>query len=235
MKKLSILFLCMAVTLSVSAQRTKTIVAEGQIVTQERTATNFNGIDASSAINVYLTQGNDFSISVEAQENLHEYIRTEVQDNVLKVYTKVNIKKHKPMNVYVTMKEVKVLKCSSAGDIIGKDVIKANEIDLETSSAGDIDIEVTAKKIMVDCSSAGDIHLVGKADYLRASVSSAGDLKAIDLVVNEADVSASSAGSIYVNVTDRLNATSSSTGDIRYTGNPEVQKRTSSLGSVKKK
>ncbi len=235
MKKLVVIMLCLVVSLSVSAQKTKTVTAEGPIVKKERQIENFTGINTSTGIDVYLTQGNGPKLSVEAEENLHEYILTEVKDDVLHVFTKVNIKGSKSKKVYVTMDEVKSLTASSAGDIFGETPLKAGEIELHASSAGAIKLELMAKTILVDCSSAGDITLSGQADYLKASTSSAGDLIAKDLKVKEAKVSASSSGDITVNVSDKLYARASSSGDVHYVGDPEVDAKSSSAGSVKKK
>ena len=49
--------------------------------------------------------------------------------------------------VYVTMKEIRSLKTTSAGDVIGETPVKTDEIELSASSAGDINLEVYAKEI----------------------------------------------------------------------------------------
>jgi len=235
MKKLVIILLCTVATLSVSAQKKKTVKAEGPVVKKEVKIGNFEGVHTSCAIDVYLVQGNSNSLSIETEKNLHDYIKAEVKDNVLHLYTKANIKGTKGMKAYVSMSEIVSLKASSAGDIHGESAIKADEIKLSASSAGDIKLKLKADKVYVNCSSAGDIKLVGNAKYLKASASSSGDLYAADFEVKEAKVSASSSGDVVVNVQDNLYARASSTGDVRYIGDPEVDAKTSSLGSIKKK
>jgi hypothetical protein len=104
---------------------------------------------------------------------------------------------------------------------------------LSASSAGDIKIEVNAKKIDVDISSSGDITVTGETGMLRADLSSAGDLKAYDLKTREADISVSSAGDADVNVSERLTARASSAGDINYKGDPKyIDAHSSSAGGV---
>jgi len=235
MKKLVIILLCTAVTISVSAQKRKTVKADGPVRTKEIKVGDFTGVSTSCGIDVYLTQGNGPKVALETEENLHEYIKIEVKDDVLRIYSKVNIKNSKTHKVHVTMDDVRLLKASSAGDIFGETPVKTDELKLSASSAGDIKLEVMAKEVYADCSSSGDIHLSGRADYLKSSTSSAGDLEAFDLKVKEAKVSASSSGDAFVNVSDKLYARASSTGDVRYLGDPEVDAKTSSAGSVKKK
>ncbi len=235
MKKLVIIILCTAVTMTVSAQKWKTVKAEGPIVKKERSIGEFSGIDVSTGINVYLTQGQSSKLTVEAEENLHDYIQTEVKGDVLHVFTKVNIKGSKSKKVYVSMDVINSLTTSSAGDIIGESAMEVDDIELIASSAGDISLELNAKSVNADCSSAGDINLEGKAGYLKATASSAGDLNAGDLKVKEAKVSASSSGSIMVNVSDKLYARASSSGDVRYTGDAEVDAKASSVGRVSRR
>lgn len=236
MKKTIIILLCAAITMSFTQdKKKKTVKAEGPVVKKELSVDGFNGVSTSCAIDVYLTQGNGFSLTIEAEENLHEHIKAEVKDNVLKLYTKANIKNSKGMKAYVSMEDITSLKASSAGDIHSESAIKADEIKLSASSAGDIKLKLNANKVYAQSSSAGDIKLSGRADYLKASASSSGDLMAADFEVKEAKVSASSSGDVVVNVTDKLYASASSTGDVKYLGDPDVEKKTSSAGSVKKK
>ena len=226
----------MSISACTQGQFRKTVYGNNKVVTKERNAENFTGVRVSTGIDVYLKQGNNETISVEADENLHEYILTEVRDGVLHVYTEVNIRKAERKRVYVTMKEVNSVRTSSAGDVIGETPIKCDKLELSASSAGNIKLDVNAKEIEVDISSSGDITLTGEADMLEADLSSAGDLNAYDLKVREADISASSAGNAEINVSEKITARASSAGDINYQGNPKyVDAHSSSAGGVHKR
>lgn len=239
MKSLRILTIA-TVILAISActhgQIRKTVSGNGDVVTKERNTSSFTGVRVSTGIDVYLKQGNNESISVEADENLHEYIITEVKAGVLHVYSDANIRKAERKRVYVTMKEVNSVRTSSAGDVIGETPVRTDRLQLSASSAGNIKLEVYAKDIEADISSSGDITLSGEAETLDASLSSAGDLNAYNLQVKEADVSASSAGDADVNVTEKITARASSAGDINYMGNPKyVDVHSSSAGGIRKR
>ncbi|HPA86193.1 MAG TPA: head GIN domain-containing protein [Bacteroidales bacterium] len=230
------LFLVFGITLCAEGQIRRTVTGNGKVVRHDREAGNFTGLRVSSGIDVYLKQGSDETISAEADENLHEYILTEIRDGVLHVYTEVNIRHAEMKRVYVTMKDIRSLRTSSAGDIIGETPVKTDELELSATSAGDIKLEVYARFIEADISSSGDVTLTGEADKLDADLSSAGDLNAFGLEVREADVSASSAGDASINVVERLRARASSAGDINYRGNPKyIDAHSSSAGSISRK
>ena len=133
----------------------------------ERNTGSFTGIKVSSGIDVYLKQGDNETVTVEADENLHEYIITEVKGGVLHVYTEVNIRDAERERVYVTMKEINSVETTSAGDVIGETPVKSDEIKLSASSAGDIKLEVYAKEINIDISSSGDMTLTVKRKFWK--------------------------------------------------------------------
>jgi len=239
MKNLKILTIAIAILCIASctnAQMRKSVSGNGNVVTKERKTEQFTGIKVSSGIDVYLKQGDNLSLTVEADENLHEYILTEVRDGVLNVYTDANIREAERTRVNVTIKEINSVKVSSAGDVFGQTPLKTETLDLSVSSAGDIKLEVYAKEIELDISSSGDMTLSGEADMLDADLSSAGDLNAYDLTVREAEISVSSAGNADITVTEKLSARASSAGDINYKGDPKyVDAQSSSAGGIKKR
>lgn len=230
------IILSLGITLCSEGQIRRTVYGNHHVVKKEREAGRFTGLRVSSGIDAYLKQTGSETIEVEADENLHEYILTEIRDGILHVYTDANIREAEMKRVYVSMKEIGSLKTTSAGDIIGETPVKTDKIELSASSAGDIKLEVYTKEIKADISSSGDITLTGESDILDASLSSAGDLNAYGLEVREADVSASSAGDADINVSERLTARASSAGDVNYRGNPKyVDAHSSSAGGVHKR
>lgn len=224
-------------TINLAEAQVKKVEGSGSVKTEKRNLDGFTGVKTSTAVDVYLSQGSSFSVEVEADDNLIEEIITEVKDGVLHVYVdRIRIVKKSKMIVHVTMKDIDYISASSAGDVIGMTPIKAENLKIRTSSAGDVKVDVTAKTLDLSTSSSGDITITGSADFVEASTSSAGDIKAYDLTVKEAELSASSAGDIKITVTEKLTARASSAGDIYYMGNPDfVDAKSSSAGDVVKR
>lgn len=228
-----IVVLCISISACAEAQFRRTVYGNGKVVEKERNAIEATGIKVSSGIDVYLRQGDDYKLSVEADGNLHDYILTEKNGDVLHVYTEANIRRAECKKVYVTLKEINSVSCSSAGDLIGETPVESKKLRFSASSAGDIKLEVYAETIEIRISSSGDITLSGEADSMDADLSSAGNLNAYNLTVKEADVSVSSAGDADIYVTERLIARSSSAGDIYYKGDPKyIDAHSSSAGGV---
>lgn len=236
LRYLTAIILCLGITACADGQFRKTVYGNKEVVKKERSVGSFSGVRVSTGIDVYLKQGDKISVAVEADENLHEYIVTEVTNGVLNVYADANIREAEMKLVYVTMKEITSVSTSSAGDIIGETPVKTDNLKLSASSAGDIKLEVYAKSIDADISSSGNVTLTGEADIIDANLSSAGDLNAYNLKVREADVAASSAGDADIYVTERLRARASSAGDINYKGDPKyIDAHSSSAGGIHRK
>jgi len=228
--------ICLVIMTSMNGQIRRTVYGNNHVIKKEREAGRFTGLKVSSGIDVYLKQTDDESIVVEADENLHEYILTEIKNGILNIYTDANIREAEKKVVYITMKDVNSLSTTSAGDIIGETPVRTQNLEISASSAGNVKLEVYAREIEARISSSGDVTLTGESDILNADLSSAGDLNAYGLEVREADISASSAGDADISVTERLMARASSAGDINYRGTPKyIDVHSSSAGGVQRK
>lgn len=212
-------------------------IGNGNVVTAERSVEGtFNAIEASSGIDLYLTQGNNTSITVEADENLHEIIITEVRDNTLKVYLDENVKRSKAQKVMVIFKDIASIKSTSGSDVYSTNTITAETLTLKSTSGSDMELSVNTETIDCKSTSGSDMKLSGKTNHLTAEATSGSDIKAGDLKAQSSKVRASSGADITVNTSKELIAKASSGGDIKYYGNPDKVEKTDGVsGSVSKR
>ena len=206
----------------------------GEVVEERReVVANFTEVHASEGLDVFVTQGTDFKITVEADENIIDLIGTDIRDGRLKVHAIENIGRA-TKNVYVTLPDISELNSSSGADLIVQNTISVDRIELDASSGSDLEGEVNAEEVIADASSGADIKVSGRTDVLYADASSGSDIKARGLVTKRCTADASSGADISVNVSESLVADASSGADISYTGDASVQKKKSVSGSVHK-
>ncbi len=214
----------------------ESVTGNGDVTEETRNISNFSSLRVSNGFDVFITEGDEIYLRVEADENLMEYIKTEVTGDELKIYSDVNIHMAKSKKIYVGYKKLKDIHISSAGDVKGENTLHTDNLKIRLSSAGDLKITTITDEIDIDISSSGNATLSGQTGYLHAGLSSAGDLNAFDLEAEKAHVSVSSAGDARVYVTREAHFNCSSAGDIVYRGNPEViDSHTSSAGSIKRR
>jgi len=200
-----------------------------------RSVGSFTGVKAAEAIDVYLKKGDKESVKVEATGVDISEVLTEVSGSYLKIHMLKNSYRSVNVKVYVTYVNLSRISASSASNVFSEGVIRSNSLDVSVSSAASVELSMEAGSSMVEASSAAEIVLEGKVGKLEVEASSAGEIDSYELECEEVVASASSAGSIKVNVTKQLDAHASSGGSIRYRGSPaRTNTDSSSGGSVKK-
>ena len=140
-------------------------------------------------------------------------------------------------NINITKSDVGTcsIDAPSAANVEG--AIKADNCVIDMSSASDVNVALLAVKCDVTATSAAPATLSGEAGDIEITVSSAAKVDAMDLNARNADVSASSGGSIKITCMKSIDASASSGGSVKYAAkgdlDPELR-HTSSGGSVKK-
>ncbi|TMM56786.1 DUF2807 domain-containing protein [Maribacter algarum] len=206
----------------------------GVVVTDTRTVSeDFTKVSASEGLMVYVTQANEFSIEVEADENVIDLIETDIRDGKLRIHAEQNIGRA-TKNIYVSLPKVTVLRSSSGAHLTTKNTIKTNELEIDASSGAQLDLDVATNEIDIDASSGANLSVTGTADEAVVDVSSGGNINAKNLETRTCNADASSGGNVKIQVSKSLVADASSGGNISYSGDPNVEKKKSVSGSVHK-
>ena len=205
------------------------------VITQDRTISNdFNSIKVSQGLDLYITQSNDVALSLEADENLHELIVTEVENGVLKIYTTENIRRAASRKINLNVVDLSAIKATSGSDVFSTNTIEVDNLDLHTTSGADIKLDVKTETLNCHSTSGSDIKISGTTILLVAEATSGSDIMASDLKAETSKVKATSGADISVNTSKELTARATSGADVIYSGNPEkVDKSDSSSGSVR--
>lgn len=188
----------------------------GNLRNETRDVSDFKEIKAGGAVNLEVVAQNDFNVSVEADDNLLQYIKTETDGDTLKIYTENNINPKSRINVRISMPEL-------------------NSIDLSGASTANVS-NVSSNSLTLEASGASKIKIDGTAKTLKSEASGASNVDASGLTVEDADVEANGASKTIVSATNDLKADASGASTIYYTGEPRnIEKNSSGASSVKKK
>ena len=239
MKKLAILSVIIPLTClllgSCLFSLNESITGNGNVVTRKRDAQPFEKLEASTNIRISVTFGDSYLVEVEADENLHDAIRTEFSNGRLKIYSRTNIRKASEKTVHVTVPKLKEIDLSAASVMYSRNKLITDDIDVNVSSAAKCELELEAENIEINISSAGQAELKGTAGDIEAHISSSGKLEAFDLEAEDGDIETSSAGKAYVNVQEKLTASASSGSGVYYKGKADVNSETSSGGHIERR
>lgn len=213
------------------------IQGSGNVVTEQRhVSQNFTHVSVSTSLNVVIEQGNNVSVSVEADDNLQEIIKTEVDGNELKVFVDGNMGNATKAEITIQMPKIKGLSCSSSASLETKHTITTDNLSLKVSSSGDMMVSVKARNITCDTGSSGDLAIEGSTNNLTVESSSSSSVNASRLTAQNVVVDASSSSSVTINPIASLNAKASSSADVYYINKPQsIKEDESSSGSISKR
>ncbi len=236
MKKIFAGIFMMAMVSVAAAQ--KTIVNDANAEKRELPA--FSGISVSSAINIYISQGDEDGVAVSASEiKYRDRIKTEVKEGILSIsYNNEGMhwaSGNKKLKAYISFKNINKLTASGACDVFVNGVLKAAKLELRLSGASDMKGAVDIEDLDASISGASDMTISGKVGSLHIDANGASDLKNYDLVVQNCDAEASGASDIRITVEKELNARASGASDIIIRGNGVIKKSSKSGASSIKK
>ena len=183
----------------------------GNTAIEKREVSEFSKLDVSHVFQVEVIAQSEYAIEVEADDNLLQFIKTEVRGDTLHIELDERVKTSNPMRIRISAPDIERIEASGASRVSVSN-LKNSEMAVDTSGASKINVSGETGNVIVDVSGASQIDL--------------GSLAAAT-----ANIDASGASKVNVNVTGELIADASGASRITYAGSPKVQKSTSGASS----
>ena len=189
------------------------IRGSGDLKTEKRDVGNFTRIETSGSFDVDVIVGEEASLTVTFDDNLLEFVLTEVHAGTLYIDTEESFSSRRGCKVEITVPVLEAVESSGSGDISVR--------------------RVKGKEFKYTISGSGDVLLDGTVDQLEISIAGSGDVDARDLRSKEAYVKISGSGDVEVYASEYLDGRIYGSGDISYYGNPEdTNKKVYGSGSI---
>ena len=203
------------------------IKSTGNHIATYRSVANFNCINISDKMDLYLTTGNEFQVRVEAGENLQSLIKTELSGDTLKItnHNRCNWVRgyDEKINVYVTAPYFKYVLNNGLGTIQTTNPITQDLITCRVANSGDIKLELNTGTIKASSHGNGDLYLSGVTGSLEDDYTGTNYLYASGLTItNYVYLHSVTIGKTYINAPENglMDIVIDQTGNILYTGNP---------------
>lgn len=176
------------------------IQGSGNVTVEKRDVKGFRSVDVGGIFQVDVVAGKDFSVEVEADDNLIPHIETEVRGDTLYIETNGRLKSSNAIKIRITAPNVDKLDVSGVANVTLSGV-KNDTLNVSSSGASKITVSGDTSQLNVDVSGATKVL----AEQLKA--------------VN-ASIEASGASYVGVSVTGELNSDISGASKVEYTGTP---------------
>ena len=212
------------------------ISGSGNIKTEARAVTGFNGISLSIPAKAEIVQGASEGISIETDDNILPLIETVIEEGKLKIRFKdrnMSVST-KTLRMTINVKSIESLAVAGAGDL---QAAKLQVATLKTSIAGSGDVRIAnldADTLIVSIAGSGDFSAGGKSNTLEAKIAGSGDIKTEKLATNNVKVSIAGSGDARVWAKDTLKISVAGSGDVAYYGDAKVTQSVAGSGSVKR-
>jgi hypothetical protein len=215
-----------------------TIVGSGAQITRTIPLDRFEAIKVSGAYDrVTFIQSDRFELVYEGYENLYDNLEIRNRNGELIIENKKRFLRMVSNTPRLTIygKDLSKVNLSGATNFYAEHIENNSQLDIYSSGASEMKIDVKCPSVKVKLSGAGSVKISGLTRDFTATISGAADIKAYDLMSENTEVNISGAGNAQVYASKSLNAKATGAGNISYKGDPVVRVKTSGVGSVTKK
>lgn len=237
---LSYLILPTAIVLLSSCEKIgNSVVPSGNVTEKSHSTADFYGLDISDAFNAYITfSEGDNSITIEANENLHEYIEVKNEGDrlIVGLRNNINIRRgNATLKVYITCEQLSSFEASGASNIYLSDLLRVPKAYIELSGASKLKGTVNVSELKADISGASEIELNGTLAEFEFDASGASNLKNYHLSTDYFAASLSGASNAQITVNYELDVEASGASNVYYKGNGIIKAQELSGASAIKK
>jgi len=199
------------------------------VVTEDRPVRSFNRVSLTGAGRIIVTQGDEESLTVEAEDNIMPYIKTEVQDGTL-ILGFTDEAKHKefrvtkPIKFYLSMKEVVGLDIAGPGNIHVPS-LHTNQLEVVVNMGGNVSVDsLTAEELVLRLTGRASVEVAGRVVEQNISLAG-GSYRAAKLESQVGTVEVKNLGNASVWATEALDVQISGGGNVEYYGNPRITQK----------
>jgi hypothetical protein len=205
MRKLALLLLLLPILAAGCHHGIRTeIKGNGKRELQKREVAAFSSISTNGAFTIEVTCQKNLSLEVEGDENVLNFVTTEVGNNILRLENSKNYSTSEPVKIRISVPNLEGLSVNGAGHIDIKG-INNDKFEIDTNGAPTITVAGTTKLVDIGANGAGKVD-TQNLHATRAVVDTRGVAK-VDL-----------------DVSDQLDVEISGPSSVTYSGNPSVNK-----------
>lgn len=209
------------------------IRGEGEVTRKEKTINeSFSAVKTSRGLDVVLMKSDDKNVIVEANENLHEYIKVYVEKETLYVTSEKNIYQADEKTVFVPYNKLSKISSTSGSEVSSQEPVVQKELTLSATSGAIITLRVKAETVNTSLTSGAIMDLSGKVNRHIAKATSGANLNADDLLSLVSEAKGTSGAVIKIHAKDEFNGKATSGANVVYYGTPERVTENDNSGGV---
>lgn len=185
MKKYSVLLLFLIATTLTLAQKKEKIKGSKIVTITKKEIAEFESIEISDNLEIYLEKGEKCELKIEADDNLHDIISIDLSSKTLRIYTSKAASNFKKLIVRITYNNaLKMITSKDEATINAIQEIQLNEIAIKALADSQLFLNVNAKDFTLQSTKNSKIELNLKSEKADIQISNNASLKAMITAVD---------------------------------------------------
>jgi hypothetical protein len=184
----------------------------GVIKSENRALDGFQEMSYGGSGQLDIEIGPDYLVDVTADDNLLEFIVTEVVDGNLKIYFSRSVSPTEDVKIKIKTPDLKALSLAGSADA---EVDGLNETDFNLKIAG-----------------SGSVKTTGSAEKFTVNIAGSGDVASEALVAREVVIKIAGSGDVRTHAVESLSVSIAGSGSVEYLGSPKISQSIAGSGDI---
>lgn len=214
----------------------KRVDGNGQRVTVNRPVGEFTGVEARGSMDVVVTTGREYTIKIEADQNLIDLIEVHNDGGTVEIGSRegYHLRSQEGIKIYATAPSFERISVAGSGNIRSGGTVSNNKpLALQIKGSGDIQLAVDAPRVATEIAGSGSARLQGTTQSFVAEIRGSGNVHAFNLLSENANVDIAGSGNAEVFASKQLSVEIKGAGDVAYKGAGAVNQKIMGSGSVR--
>ncbi|HVI45544.1 MAG TPA: head GIN domain-containing protein [Chitinophaga sp.] len=206
----------------------------GNVIAVKRSISPFTDVEISGPFEVHLAQDLSGLVEIMAEDNIIDAVETDTRRNTLCIRIKkdVELSRHMPIQVYVHSRIFQRIAFYGTGDLYSKDTLLCPLLTYEQNGSGDASLLLSSGTLKTTINGSGNIFIKGHSDTIDSDINGNGAVYGTEMSVQRADITIRGTGGHSLHVDKLLNVGIYGSGNVTYSGNPELHSEIRGTGRL---
>lgn len=205
---------------------------KGPVQQDTRTPGTFSSIELDLNADLTVRRGSDYSVKIEAEENLLKLITTGTSGDELKIDSRRCLNAHQRIRIAVTIPALESVELNGSGKILIPDTFQVKNLRLEVNGSGTVDARLIAAAVDCRINGSGNASFEGSANKLSVRINGSGNVHAYKMPCNDSEIRVNGSGDVKSYAIQNLDVHVNGSGSVFYKGKPSVNSRINGSGKV---
>ncbi len=195
----------------------------------------FSKLSISVKSKVYIEQGSDYKVDIQADEKTKEKIILDYDGDQLTIKCKPGSKIDEPVTINIVTPTLNEISIAGSSDLFMEKTFETSDMELSIAGSGNMDLkDLKTDKVSASIAGSGNLILAGgtSGSTEKFSIAGSGKIDALGFNATVADIEIAGSGDCRVNASGKLNVSIAGSGDVYYKGKPLVNSESAGSGKV---